>query len=267
MNRIDKKFHDLKSKKKPAFIPFITAGDPDLQTTKALILEFEKRGADIIELGIPFSDPIADGPIIQASYYRTLVRGTKVAQILDMVSDLRCKSDIPIVSMVSYSTVFKGGCQAFIEKVCKAGLDGLTIPDMPVEENLNLFEVAKKNDFKIVCFVAPTTTDERMSLITQYSQGFLYYISVVGITGTRDKLPEDVLQNINKLKKMTKTPIAVGFGVSTPEQAKLIGGIADGVIVGSAIIKEIERYLNEPSEKLVNKVGEFVGQLIKGAKG
>ena len=143
----------------------------------------------------------------------------------------------------------------------------MTIPDMPVEENLNLFEVAKKNDFKIVCFVAPTTTDERMSLITQYSQGFLYYISVVGITGTRDKLPEDVLQNINKLKKMTTTPIAVGFGVSTPEQARLIGGIADGVIVGSAIIKEIEKYLNEPSEKLVNKVGEFVGQLIEGTKG
>src|SRR3989304_4000508 len=163
MNRIDKKFHDLKSKKKPAFIPFITAGDPDLETTKSLILEFEKRGADIIELGIPFSD----GPIIQASYYRTLVRGTKVAQILDMVSDLRCKSDIPVVSMVSYSTVFKGGCEAFIEKVCKAGLDGLTIPDMPVEENSNLFEVAKNHDFKIVCFVAPTTTDERMSLITQ----------------------------------------------------------------------------------------------------
>src|SRR3989304_5152832 len=186
---------------------------PDLQTTKALILEFEKRGADIIELGIPFSDPIADGPIIQASYYRTLVRGIKVAQILDMVSELRTKSEIPIVSMVSYSTVFKGGCQAFIEKVCTAGLDGLTIPDLPVEEN------------------------------------------------------KDIIQNINKLKQMTTTPIAVGFGVSTPEHAKLIGRVADGVIVGSAIIKEIEKYTNESSERLVNNVGEFVGQLILGAKG
>src|SRR3990172_4079661 len=190
MDRVDKKFYDLKSKKKPAFIPFLTAGDPDLQTTKALILELEKRGADIIELGFPFSDPIADGPIIQSSYYKALARGTKVAQILDMVSELRTKSEIPIVSMVSYSTVFKGGCQAFIEKVCTAGLDFLTIPDLPVEENNDIFEVAKKKDFKIVCFVAPTTTDDRMSLITKKSQGFLYYISVVGITGIRDRLPE-----------------------------------------------------------------------------
>lgn len=267
MNRVDKKFRDLKNKKKPAFIPFITAGDPDLQTTKALILEFEKRGADIIELGIPFSDPIADGPIIQASYYRSLVRGIKVSHTLDMVSDLRKKSEIPIVSMVSYSTVYKRGCQAFIENAVKAGLDGLTIPDLPVEENNEIFETARKNDFKIVCFVAPTTTEQRMALITQKSQGFLYYISVVGITGVRDKLPEDIVPNINKLKQITDTPIAVGFGVSTPEQAKMIGKVADGVIVGSAIIREIEKYSNEPYEKLVKYVGEFLGQLVVGAKG
>ncbi|HHT9129740.1 MAG TPA: tryptophan synthase subunit alpha [Candidatus Brocadiaceae bacterium] len=267
MNRVDKKFQELKNKKKPAFIPFITAGDPDLQTTKALILEFEKRGADIIELGIPFSDPIADGPIIQASYYRSLVRGIKVSHILDMVSDLRKKSEIPIVSMVSYSTVYKRGCQTFIENAIKAGLDGLTIPDLPVEENNEIFETARKNDFKIICFVAPTTTEQRMTLITQKSQGFLYYISVVGITGVRDKLPEDIVLNINKLKQMTNTPIAVGFGVSTPEQAKMIGKAADGVIVGSAIIREIEKYANEPFEKLVKCIGGFVGQLVIGAKG
>ncbi|KAA0244940.1 MAG: tryptophan synthase subunit alpha [Candidatus Brocadia sp. AMX2] len=267
MNRIDKKFQELKAKNKTAFIPFITAGDPDLQTTKALILEFEKRGADIIELGIPFSDPIADGPIIQASYYRALVHGVKVAHILDMVSELRNKSEIPIVSMVSYSTVYRGGCHAFVEKALKAGLDGLTIPDLPVEENYELFSVAEKNDFKIVCFVAPTTTDERMALITQKSQGFLYYISVVGITGIRDRLPEDIVQNINKLKKITNTPVAVGFGVSTAEHAKMVGKIADGVIVGSAIMREIEKYAKEPSEKLVKYLGEFVGQLVLGAKG
>ncbi|MEP9411959.1 MAG: tryptophan synthase subunit alpha [Candidatus Brocadia sp.] len=267
MNRIDRKFQELKAKKKTAFIPFITAGDPDLQTTKALILEFEKRGADIIELGIPFSDPIADGPIIQASYYRALVRGVKVAHILDMISDLRKQSEIPIVSMVSYSTVYKGGSHVFIEKAFKAGLDGLTIPDLPVEEDDELFEAAKKYDFKVVCFVAPTTTDERMALITQKSQGFLYYISVVGITGIRDRLPEDIVQNIKKLKQMTDTPVAVGFGVSTAEHAKMVGKVADGVIVGSAIIREIEKYAKEPPEELVNCVGEFVGQLILGAKG
>ncbi len=267
MNRIDKKFQELKTKKKTAFIPFITAGDPDLKTTKALILEFEKRGADIIELGIPFSDPIADGPIIQASYYRALTKGVKVAHILNMVSELRTKSDIPIVSMVSYSTVFKKGCQVFIENAIKAGLDGLTIPDLPVEENDEIFEVANKNDFKIICFIAPTTTDQRMALIAQKVQGFLYYISVVGITGVRDTLPDDIVQNIYKLKQITNTPVAVGFGVSTAEHAKLIGEVADGVIVGSAIMREIEKHASEPSEKLVKCVGEFVGQLVSGAKG
>jgi tryptophan synthase alpha chain len=267
MNRIDEKFYELKAKKKPAFIPFITAGDPDIQTTKALILEFEKRGADIIELGIPFSDPIADGPIIQASYYRALIKGAKVAHVLDMVSELRKKSEIPIVSMVSYSTVFKKGYSKFIENSVMSGLDGLTIPDLPVEENQEIFEIARKNDFKVVCFIAPTTTDQRVSLITQKAQGFLYYISVVGITGIRDKLPDDIIQNINKLKQMTNIPVAVGFGVSTSEHAKLIGTVADGVIVGSAIMREIEKYAKEPSEELVRGVGEFVGQLISGAKG
>lgn len=267
MNRIDRKFQELKAKKKPAFIPFITAGDPDLQTTKDLILEFEKKNADVIELGIPFSDPIADGPIIQASYYRALMRGVKVAHILDMVKEVRRKSEIPIVAMVSYSTVFKKGYQVFIENAIRAGLDGLTVPDMPVEENHELFELARKNDFKIVCFVAPTTTDDRMAMIAQKAQGFLYYISVVGITGIRDILPDDILQNIKKLKQMTKIPVAVGFGVSTSEHAKLIGKVADGVIVGSAIMREIERHEKEPVEKLIRFVGEFVGQLISGAKG
>ena len=148
-----------------------------------------------------------------------------------------------------------------------SGLDGLTIPDLPVEENQEIFEIARKNDFKVVCFIAPTTTDQRVSLITQKAQGFLYYISVVGITGIRDKLPDDIIQNINKLKQMTNIPVAVGFGVSTSEHAKLIGTVADGVIVGSAIMREIEKYAKEPSEELVRGVGEFVGQLISGAKG
>src|SRR4030067_518668 len=259
MNRIDKKFHDLKSKKKPAFIPFITAGDPDLQTTKALILEFEKRGADIIELGIPFSDPIADGPVIQASYYRTLLNGVKVSQILEMVSGLRKKSEIPIVAMVSYSTVYKIGYQFFVEKAVNAGLDGLTIPDLPVEENSEIFEIAKRKDFKIVCFIAPTTPDQRISLITQKTQGFLYYIAVVGITGMRDSLPDDVAQTIRKIKQMTTPPIAVVFGGSPPARAKLIGKTADGGIVGSAIVKEIERHAKDAREGALGSVCRLVG--------
>ncbi|MGQ3686343.1 MAG: tryptophan synthase subunit alpha [Candidatus Loosdrechtia sp.] len=264
MNRIDRKFQELKRKQKPAFIPFITAGYPDLQTTMDLILEFEKKGADIIELGIPFSDPIADGPVIQDSYYKALDKGVKVAQIFDMVLQLRKISDIPIVSMVSYSIVYKSGYQEFVEKACRAGLDGLTIPDLPVEENDEFFELAKKYNFKLICFIAPTTTNERMSAIIQRSQGFLYYISVVGITGVRDALPDDIFQNINKIKQMTSTPICVGFGVSTPEQVKMIGKLADGVIVGSAIIKEVGKYLNTSPGELVKNVSGFVGELAKG---
>ncbi|WP_347273572.1 tryptophan synthase subunit alpha [Candidatus Kuenenia sp.] len=266
MNRIDKKFEELKRKKEPAFIPFITAGDPDIETTEDLILAFEKKGADIIELGVPFSDPIADGPVIQASYHRALEKGVNVAQIFDMISRLRSKTQIPVVGMISYSIVYKFGSKAFVEMALKAGFDGLTIPDLPIEENEEIFEIASKNDLKIVCFVAPTTTNQRMNLITQRTQGFLYYISVVGITGARDMLPDDIIQNINKLKQLTNIPIVVGFGVSTAKQASMVGKIAEGVIVGSAIVREIEKYEHVPHEKLIENVGNFVEELVIGTK-
>jgi tryptophan synthase alpha chain len=266
MNRIDKRFQDLRNNKVPAFIPFISAGDPDLPTTRAIILELEKRGADVIELGFPFSDPIADGPTIQASYYRALSKELKLSQIFDLIRDIRKQSQIPIVSMVSYSLVFKSGCERFIERALNAGLDGATIPDLPIEESDEVFEVAGKKDFKIVCFVAPTTTEQRRDIIAKKSQGFIYYISVVGITGARDKLPPDMLENIQKLRQLTDTPISLGFGVSTPEQAGAVGRVADGVIVGSAIIKVIEKYQDKPLNELVQAVGDFAGSLIVAAK-
>ncbi len=270
MNRIDRKFQELRSKKETAFIPFISAGDPDLPTTKAIILELEKRGADIIELGFPFSDPIADGPVIQASYYRALSKGLKIQQIFDLISNIRKSASggqIPIVSMASYSIVFKSGCERFIERALNAGLDGATIPDLPIEESDEVFKIAEKNDFKIVCFVAPTTTEHRRDMIARNSQGFIYYISVVGITGARDKLPTDMVENIQKLRQLTNTPISVGFGVSTPEQAKAVGQLADGVIVGSAIIKTIEKYQDKSLKELVQAVGDFAESLIVSAKG
>ncbi len=269
MNRIDRKFQELRSKKETAFIPFISAGDPDLPTTKAVILELEKRGADIIELGFPFSDPIADGPVIQASYYRALSKELKIQQIFDLIRDIRKSASggqIPIVSMASYSIVFKSGCERFIEMALNAGLDGATIPDLPIEESDEVFKIAEKNDFKIVCFVAPTTTEHRRDMIARKSQGFIYYISVVGITGARDKLPTDMVENIRKLRQLTNTPISVGFGVSTPEQAKAVGQLADGVIVGSAIIKMIEKYQDKPLKELVKAVGDFSESLIVSAK-
>ena len=187
MNRIDAKFKELKEKGVPAFIPFITAGDPSLDATRELILEFDRRGADMIELGVPFSDPIADGPVIQASYFRALSSGIKLFDILELVRDIRKKSEIPIVSMISQSILFKYGCKKFIKDAVNAGLDGATIPDLPIEEAEEIIESGKtEQDFNIACFIAPTTTDSRVDLIVRKSQGFLYYISVVGITGSEN---------------------------------------------------------------------------------
>ncbi|HHT9119603.1 MAG TPA: tryptophan synthase subunit alpha [Candidatus Hypogeohydataceae bacterium YC41] len=267
MNRIDQKFQELRRRREPAFIPFITAGDPDLETTRGLILELERCGADIIELGIPFSDPIADGPVIQSSYYRALSRGLRVSQVFECVKGLRRETEIPIVAMVSYSLVFKGTPENFIARAQEAGFDGATIPDLPIEESEVVLRSATEKDFRIVCFVAPTTTPERMSRIVQCTQGFLYYISVVGITGVRDALPPDMRENIQMLKGMTDKPIALGFGVSTPEQARAVGQVADGVIVGSAIIRELEKHMDKPVAERIRVVGKFASKLVAGAKG
>ncbi len=266
MNRIDAKFKELKEKGVPAFIPFITAGDPDLNATKELILEFDRRGADMIELGVPYSDPIADGPVIQSSYYRALSSGIKLSNILDLIRDVRKESEIPIVSMISQSILFKYGHREFDKKAVNAGLDGATIPDLPIEEAENIIEAGEVEDFKVACFIAPTTTDDRVDLIVKKSQGFLYYISVVGITGSKNELSEEISSNIQKIKKATSLPIALGFGISTPEQARIAGRIADGVIVGSAIVREIEKYIDQDCSVLVNEVGAFVGELVTSTK-
>ncbi len=266
MNRIDAKFKELKEKGVPAFIPFITAGDPNLNATKELILEFDRRGADMIELGVPYSDPIADGPVIQSSYYRALSSGIKLSNILDLIRDVRKESEIPIVSMISQSILFKYGHKEFVRKAVNAGLDGATIPDLPIEEAENIIEAGEVEDFKVACFIAPTTTDDRVDLIVKKSQGFLYYISVVGITGSKNELSEEISSNIQKIKKATSLPVALGFGISTPEQARMAGRIADGVIVGSAIVREIEKHISQDCNVLVNEVGAFVGELVTSAK-
>ncbi len=266
MNRIDAKFKELRDRNEPAFIPFITAGDPSLDVTRELIVEFDRKGSDLIELGVPFSDPIADGPVIQSSYYRALSGGVKLSDILELVKDVRKESEIPIVSMISQSILFKNGCDNFVRSAVKAGFDGATIPDLPVEEAEEIMEAGKKEGFKIICFIAPTTTSDRMELIVKKSQGFLYYISVVGITGARSELPADITENIQNIKRSTDLPVAMGFGISTPEQARAAGKVADGVIVGSAIMREIEKFSNQGNKVLVDKVGRFVGELVKSTK-
>ncbi|MDR4498575.1 MAG: tryptophan synthase subunit alpha [Candidatus Scalindua sp.] len=267
MNRIDKKFNELRVKNEPAFIPFITAGDPSLEVTKSLVIEFDKKGADLIELGIPYSDPIADGPVIQSSYYRALKGGVKVADILELVKEIRSTSEIPIVSMISHSILYRHGCERFIKSAVQVGLDGATIPDLPIEEAQNIIDIGNQEGFRIVCFIAPTTTDRRMEMIVEKSQGFLYYIAVVGITGVRNTLSGDLAENIQKIRRKTGLPVALGFGISNREQAKMAGKIADGVIVGSAIMSEIEKFGKQDGSVLVENVGRFVGDLVKSSKG
>jgi len=260
-NRVVQKFAELRARGQAAFMPFLTAGDPDYETTRAIILELEKRGADLIELGIPYSDPVADGPIIQASFARALSGGATVQQAFAMLRALRKKSQIPVLTMVSYSIVHRLGSARFVADASAAGADGAIIPDLPVDEAAEVIESARAKDFCTVFLAAPTTTPERRRLIARHSTGFIYYISVAGVTGARDRLPEDLPKHLAELKALTSTPIAVGFGVSTPAQARAVAQIADGVIVGSAIVREIDAARRLPRAQLVRRVVRFVSPL------
>ncbi|MCK4284117.1 MAG: tryptophan synthase subunit alpha [Candidatus Brocadiae bacterium] len=245
MNRIDARFQQLREARQAAFIPFFTAGDPDLDVSLRIMRAAEDAGADLIELGFPFSDPVADGPTIQASYARALAGGQRVADVLDLVRRARDGCALPIVAMVSYSIVFKLGFENFLDRALDAGLDGATIPDLPVEEAAELFGPADERDFRLVCFVTPATTSSRVAMAVKHARGFIYYISVRGITGERSALPSDLAEQIQQLKAATSVPVAVGFGVSTPEQAAGVAMTADGVIVGSAIVKRMAQAAQE----------------------
>ena len=261
MNRIDKKFKELKAKKKKAFLAYLTAGDPDLTTTERLVLELEKAGADIIELGIPFSDPMADGPTIQAASQRALDKGVTLEKIFKLVQRIRQKSEIPLCLMTYFNPVFHYGEARFVQRSKQAGVDGLIIPDLPPEEAGTLIPAARKAGIATVFFLAPTTVRGRIKKISKVSTGFIYYVSLTGVTGARRELPADILQNIRAAKKMTDKPICVGFGVSSPEQVRSITRVADGVIVGSAIIKELEK--NKGRQTAVAKAAQFVRRLTR----
>jgi len=260
MNRIQQKFKDLKGKKKKAFIAFITAGDPDLKTTQKLVLGLEEAGVDIIELGIPFSDPLADGPIIQASYFRALNKGTGPKKILETVKRIRLKTSVPIALMSSYNPILRFGEEKFVKACADAGVDGLIVPDLPPEEAKNLRRVAQHYEIATIFFVAPTSTDERIRANTRASSGFVYYVSLAGITGTQKAVAPSVVKQINHIKRFTRKPVCAGFGISTPQQVKDIGRAADGVIVGSAIVKSIEEQKGQ--RDLVSKVARYVRSLV-----
>lgn len=264
MNRIDAAFDRLKNEGKKALIPYLMAGDPSLQDTETLVLELERAGADIIELGVPFSDPIADGPVIQKAAERALRSGTSLLRILDTVARLRTRTQIPLVLMAYYNTIHAMGERAFCSQAVKAGVDGLIVPDMPVEESTPLRSAASAEGGPCLIFLlAPTSTSARRTQVARRSQCFVYYVSLTGITGAKLADLEDVRRNVAKLRRVTDLPIAVGFGITTPQEAAKIASIADGVIVGSAVVRQISEHQHDP--RMPERTGQFVQSLRAAA--
>jgi tryptophan synthase alpha chain len=263
MSRIKNTFNRLKKKNETALIPYIMAGDPDLMTTKELILEMEKAGCDIIELGAPFSDPMADGPTIQKAALRSLRNSISIADVLGLVADVRKESKIPLILMTYYNLIFKYGEEPFVSDAVAAGLDGLILPDLPVEEAGSLNAAAKKAGLDMIFLAAPTSTDERIKQVCKASHGFVYYVSLTGVTGARAGIQASVQDAIKQIKESTDKPVAVGFGISTPDQAAQVSHWgADGVIVGSALVKVIEQNIGSPD--LVPHAADFVRALKQG---
>ncbi|TLY21320.1 MAG: tryptophan synthase subunit alpha [Nitrospirae bacterium] len=258
-SKLDRTFAQLRQRGEKALIAYVMAGDPSLQDTEQLVVELGQAGADIIELGVPFSDPIADGPVIQQAAERALRSGTSLRTILPMVTRLRARTQIPLVLMVYYNNIHAFGPERFCHEAAQAGIDGLIIPDMPPDEASPLKGPAAAAGLQLVFLLAPTSTAERRTFVARQSQGFIYYVSLTGITGAKLLSVADVSKNVEKIRKVTHVPVAVGFGVATPEDAANVAAIADGVIVGSAIVKQIAAHRAKP--EMVKHVAEFVRSL------
>lgn len=244
MSNIYKAFADGK-----AFIPFITCGDPDLATTGAAIRAMAANGADLIELGIPFSDPTAEGPVIQGANLRALQGGVTTDKIFDFVREVRKDVKIPFVFMTYANVVFSYGADKFISTCAEIGIDGLILPDLPYEEKDEFLPTCRKYGVDLISMIAPTSAD-RIAMIAREAEGFLYIVSSLGVTGTRSEIKTDLASIVDVVRQNTKTPCAIGFGISTPEQAHKMAAIADGAIVGSAIIKLLEQYGKDAPEKI-----------------
>jgi tryptophan synthase alpha chain len=257
--RIARKFHELRERQEAALIPYIVAGDPDLARTRQLVLEFEACGADLIELGVPFSDPMADGPANQRAAARGLASGATLPAILAMVGELRQETQIPLILFGYFNPIFHYGCARLCTDAARAGIDGLLVVDLPPEEGGELAPAAGENGLDLIYLLAPTTPLERSRTIAAHASGFLYYVSVTGVTGARVALSADLTDKVGALRTVTSLPIGVGFGISTPDQARAVASFADAVVVGSAISSLLEQHA--ASDDLVEVAGQFVGAL------
>ncbi|QYO65494.1 tryptophan synthase subunit alpha [Leptolyngbya sp. 7M] len=260
MNRIGQKFKELRQYKRKGFIPFITAGDPDIETSKQIVIGLARLGADIIELGIPFTDPMADGPTIQASSKRALEQRINLHKILQMVKEIRLETDTPIVLFSYLNPILKFGYQQFSEKASEAGVDGLLVTDAVDHTALEIASILRANGLDLISLVAPTTSDKRLKTITANAGGFIYAVSRVGITGVQNETSKSAQVLVERIRAYTDLPIAVGFGISTQTQIEETWEYADAAVVGSAIVEEIERSLGHID--LVKQVVQFTKTLV-----
>ena len=267
MSQLDSLFADLRLRNHKAFMPFVTAGDPDLAFTAEVIRELDRRGCTMCEVGIPYSDPIADGPVIQASYTRALAHKIKVRGILEMLKGVSGQIKMPLVTMVSYAIVYRYGLKKYVADAQAAGVCGAIVPDLLVEEAEELAGICKAADFSLIQLVTPTTPRERAVRIAQTSSGFLYYVSITGITGERTELPASLSENVAWLRTQTELPICIGFGISRPEHVRLLSPVADGLIVGSAIVRRVAEASSKPRAEVLRDVGEYAASLMAAIGG
>ena len=259
LSKINKKFLELKKSKKIALMPFIMAGDPNIEKTSEILLKLQEKGADLIELGIPYSDPLADGPIIQFSASKALKSGTTSIKVIKLLESLKDKLNIPIILFSYFNPILTFGIENFCELASKAGVAGLIIPDLPLEEASKFSKIISSYFIDLILLVAPTTPFERMKIISNKTKGFTYLVSVTGVTGERIEMENRVESLITKLKEISINPVAVGFGISSPEHVNRVRGWgADGVIIGSAFVKRIS---NSNEAEVVNKVGKFCEEM------
>ena len=259
MTRLADVFAHLRSRGERALVPYFTAGDPSLALTRDLVAEAGRRGADIIELGIPFSDPLADGPVVQRATQRVLAAGVTLPRVLELAREMRSDVTAPLVFLTYYNPILAFGLKAFCQTAADAGVEGVIVADLPPEEAGPLRKEADAAGLDVIHFVAPTSTPERMRRIAKATGSFIYMVTLTGVTGTRAELPPDLRRHLRTLRGITTKPVCVGFGISTPAHAALAGEFADGVIVGSAIVALVERYAGSP--ELLSRVGDFIASL------
>ena len=263
MSLIDEQFQRLASDSQTAFMPFVTAGDPDLAFTAELLKALDSAGCQFVELGFPYSDPIADGPVIQASFTRALAKQIRVDQIFEMTASVSDQIKMPIVAMISYALIFRYGLEKFVERAKASGIAGAIVPDLPFQEAERFAELCGKNDFSLVQLVTPTTPDERAIEIAKLSTGFIYYVSVTGVTGEQSELPDELVKRLAWLKQQTSVPVCVGFGIGRPDQAKMLDPHADGIIVGSAIVKRLADVTDSNRDQTVAEISEFARSMVQ----